>query len=157
MFSKLTQMLRKKAKMTFWWLNAGINSIRKRSLCSTGDFWVAKKFTVTLYISKKFSDYLNLRKMHLLCFGNLSKRRINCEKLIMRKDKSAFSLKSRQSESFFEMYKAMVNFFATKKSLGIHRERVRMELTPKFSHQNVILAFFRNICVSLRNNSVWRL
>ena len=34
LFGKVTRMLRKKAKMTFWWLNIGVNSIRTGSLCS---------------------------------------------------------------------------------------------------------------------------
>ena len=64
LFSKLTQMLPKKAKMTFWWLDVGGTLIRTRSFCSPGHCLVAKNFTRPLYISKKTSDALKLRKSH---------------------------------------------------------------------------------------------
>ena len=60
LFSKLPQMLPKKAKMAFWRLGAGGTLIRTRAFCSSGHFLVAQKF----------SDALKLRKIHLLCLDN---------------------------------------------------------------------------------------
>ena len=53
LFRKLTQMLPKKAKMTFWWLDVGGTLIRTRSFCSPGLCLATKTFTRPLYISKK--------------------------------------------------------------------------------------------------------
>ena len=53
LFSKLTQMLPKKAKMKFWLLGVGGTLIHTRSFCSPGLFLVAKTFTRPLYNSKK--------------------------------------------------------------------------------------------------------
>ena len=66
LFSKLTQMLPKKAKMTFSWFAVGGTLIRTRAFCSSGHFLVAQNFTIPWCISKEFSDALKLRKIHLL-------------------------------------------------------------------------------------------
>ena len=73
---------------------------------------------------------------------------------MMQKEEKCIFLNFRDSENFFEMYKGTVNFFATQQRLQLHMETVRIELIPMFSHQNVILAFLRNIRVTLPNNSV---
>ena len=52
------------------------------------------------------------------------------------------------------MYNGLVNDCATKQRPWLQNERVRINVPPTPNHQNVILAFFGNICVSLLNNSV---
>ena len=73
---------------------------------------------------------------------------------MMQKEDKCIFLNFRDSEFFFEMYKGTVNFFATQHRLRLDKERVWIELMTIFSHQNVILAFLRNICVTWPNNSV---
>ena len=74
LFGKVTRLLRKKAKMTIWWLNIDVNSIRTHYLCTRSLCWVTKNFTVLLHISKKFSDSLKFRKIIFfsLCMINFS-------------------------------------------------------------------------------------
>ena len=48
----------------------------------------------------------------------------------------------------------VVNFFDTKQWPGLHNELVRINVPPTSNHQNVSLAFFGNICVSLLNKLV---
>ena len=73
---------------------------------------------------------------------------------MMQKEKKCIFLNFKESQNSFDMCKGTENFFATQQRLRLDRERVRIELTTIFSHQNVILAFLRNICVSLPNKSV---
>ena len=72
----------------------------------------------------------------------------------MPRDKKWLFLNFRASKVFFEMYKGLVKVFSTKKRPGLQNERVRINVPPTPNNQNVILAFFGNICVSLLNNSV---
>ena len=54
----------------------------------------------------------------------------------------------------FELYKGLVKSFAIEQRPWLQNERLRINVPPTPNHQNVILAFFDNICVSLLNNSV---
>ena len=70
LFSKLTQMLPKKAKMTYLWFAISGTLIRTRPFCSPGHFHVAKSFTRLWCISKNISDAPKLSKIHFLSLGN---------------------------------------------------------------------------------------
>ena len=100
LFSKLTQMLPKKAKMTFSWFAVGGTLIRTRAFRSHGRFLVAKKFYKVLVHLKKISDALKLRKIHFLSLGNSLKRQINFEKLIYEETEGVFS-PPLQHQNFF--------------------------------------------------------
>ena len=69
-------------------------------------------------------------------------------------DKKWIFLNFRASEIFFEMHQDIVKFCATKKWLELQNARVRINVPPSVNHENVILAFFGNICVSLLSKLV---
>ena len=52
------------------------------------------------------------------------------------------------------MYQGLVNVFATKERPGLQNARVRINVPPTLNLQNLILAFFGNICGSLLNKLV---
>ena len=53
------------------------------------------------------------------------------------------------------MHQDIVKFCATKKWLELQNARVRINVPPSVNHENVILAFFGNICVSLLSKLVF--
>ena len=55
---------------------------------------------------------------------------------------------------FFEMHQGLENVFVTKERPGLQNTRVRINVPPTPILQNVILAFFGNICVSLLDKLV---
>ena len=73
LFGKVTRLLRKKAKMTIWWLNIDANSIRTHYLCSRSLCWVTKIYSAFAHL-KKISESLKFRKITFfsLCMINFS-------------------------------------------------------------------------------------
>ena len=76
------------------------------------------------------------------------------KKLTIQRNKRWIFLNFEASENSFEMHQGIVNFFATKKWPELQNARVRINVPPTANHENVILAFFGNICVSLLSKLV---
>ena len=124
------------------------------SILQPWSMFSGKKFYKGFVHLKKKYDAVKVKKRHLL-----SLRRSIFQSLFVflsycQETKSGFSSTFERQKCFFEMYNGLVKDFATKQRPWLQNERVRINVPPTPNHQNVILAFFGNICVSLLNNSV---
>ena len=81
LFSKLPQMLPKKAKMAFWRLSVGGTLIRTREFCSPGLSLVAKPFSRPWCISKNIFWRSKFEKNWVLVLPIGFKDKIKIEKL----------------------------------------------------------------------------
>ena len=63
-------------------------------------------------------------------------------------------LNFKTSETFSEMHQGIVKFSANKKWPELQNACVRINVPSTANHENVILAFFGNICVSLLSKLV---